>query len=67
MKINGSVLRAEIFCQDLKQWQIAQRIGVPESRFSQIVRGRIEPSENIVEKISQALGVNKAVLIEKEP
>jgi len=62
VKINSSVLREAIFIQNLKQWEIAQCIGIPESRFSQIVRGRKEPTEGIVEKIARALHIDKALL-----
>ncbi len=39
------------------QWEVAKKIGIPESQLSKIENGRIAPSQDLVKKIAAALEV----------
>lgn len=40
-----------------RQWDIAKRIGISDSRYSKIENGLIVPKDELLEKIADALGV----------
>lgn len=39
------------------QWEVAKKIGIPESQLSKIENGRVAPSQDLVKKIAAALEV----------
>ncbi len=46
----------------LRQWDLAQLVGISESRLSKIETGRSKPSDPLLSKIAEALGVDAATL-----
>ena len=44
--------------QNLKQWQLANLIGIHNTEMSKIETGRTDPSDELKQKIAEALRVN---------
>lgn len=64
MKINVVKLKTTLFQKGIRQWQLAQAVGIHETNLSKIIVGRLEPSEELVSKICNALKVRKSELID---
>ncbi|MEW6009575.1 MAG: helix-turn-helix transcriptional regulator [Candidatus Omnitrophota bacterium] len=63
MTINILKLKTILFQKAIKQWQLAQMVGIHETNLSKIMVGRLEPSEKLVSKICKVLKVKKSELI----
>ena len=48
------------------QWEVAKKIGIPESQLSKIENGRVAPSQDLVKKIAAALEVLPECLQEEQ-
>lgn len=63
MKIKSLALKMVLMEKNIKQWQLAQMAGIHETNLSKIIIGRLEPSEELVNKICKALKIKKSELI----
>lgn len=66
MKINILKLKTILFQRNLKQWQLAQMVGIHETNLSKIMIGRLEPSEKLMKKICKALRIKKSELYKED-
>ncbi|MBA5870900.1 MAG: helix-turn-helix domain-containing protein [Nitrospira sp. CR2.1] len=48
--------------RNLSQWELSQRVGVSQGRYSMIERGLIEPTETERIRLAHVLGANPAML-----
>lgn len=46
-----------LWTRDMKQYELANKIKIPESYVSKIINGRMVPTEDQMNKIAEALGV----------
>lgn len=63
MQINTALLKAVIFKQGVKQWQICREINLSENYFSRIMHNKAEPTEAMVKKISRFLRIKPGDLL----
>lgn len=63
MKINVPLMKGLFATRKVKQWQICHNIGISEAYFSRIMTEKAVPSEGLLSKIAQALGVRSKDLI----
>ena len=57
-----STMKRKRMEQGLRQMDVARKIGVSESQLSKIETGRIEPSEEILARIAEALRIDESEL-----
>lgn len=57
-----STMKRKRMEQGLRQMDVAREIGVSESQLSKIETGRIEPSEEILARIAEALRIDESEL-----
>ncbi len=50
-------LRNAIFVANLRQYEVAEKVGISEAELSRIIYGRKLPDEGLREKFASALGV----------
>ncbi len=48
------------------QWEVAKKVGIPESQLSKIENGRVSPSQDLIEKIAATLEVSSECLQEEQ-
>jgi transcriptional regulator with XRE-family HTH domain len=57
-----TALKMEILRRRLVQADLAEDIGVSESRLSRIVNGRVEPRDYELKNLAKALGIEREAL-----
>ena len=60
-------LSAELARQDITGRELAERVGVHPGSISQIIRGRLRPSEDLRFRIADYLGVDESALFVLDP
>ena len=65
-RINKPIVKAALAARGLKQYNVAQSVGLSDSNFCRVVGGKIRVSSEIVNKMAFALGVPFEDLIIKE-
>lgn len=61
-----AALRDAIFRSGMSQREVAKLAGMPESYLSQIVRGRMNPTDTQIDAIAAALGQSADALFAQE-
>lgn len=52
-------LKTKIIESGFMQIEVAKEVGIPESHFSKIVRGLIDPKDDLKDKIASALNCKR--------
>jgi transcriptional regulator with XRE-family HTH domain len=63
MRKKPTPLKLAIASQGFVQADIAQQVGISETRLSRIANGRVRPTEAELRHLAHALGVEKEVLV----
>lgn len=57
MRINPAKLKALLVERKMKQWELAKKLDIHETNLSKIMTGRLDPSRDLVRRISRVLRV----------
>lgn len=60
-------IRRELAARKWTQRDLATRTGMPDSRISELLTGKYEPSIGKLEKVAKAFGINTSVLLMPVP
>lgn len=53
--LDSARLKANLFKENIHQYELANQLGVTETYLSKVLRGRVKPSKELVAKISKTL------------
>jgi len=66
MRVDYAGLKAILVRKRIKQWELAQKLGIHEAKLSKIMTGRVEPDESMVRKICKVLDIPETLIIQKK-
>lgn len=57
MKIDNRKLKIALINNGMRQYQLAQKVGINESNLSKIMTGRLNPGKDLLKRICEVLGI----------